>query len=271
MLLLLLFAIATATDQLRKNSFLQCYITHSISIFSTAINMVFPHHIEGFNMGYPSSLHKHMNGIWTVQIQFTQRITEGDYPSCSFPEESVQEDVVTLIESIKHSDQLSFVSNRVFFGNVFPQGRPAIACIFLNKATRLKILVWVNHQSYYKSTVTWDSLRLISLIQEENQKKQSKARSQDTNWSIFKKWLWGEKFCLISDSVFLSQILPDSIFFFFLNHIEKNLGSSYCSVPLAEKSWSRNQNSATYVEILAIIISLFGYIMHMLIHRTVSL
>lgn len=60
--MLLLFATATATDQLGKNSFRKCYIIHSISIISTAvINMVFPLHIVAFNPGYPQSLHKPMH------------------------------------------------------------------------------------------------------------------------------------------------------------------------------------------------------------------
>lgn len=175
MLLLLVFAIATATDRLVKNSLLKCYIIYSISIFPmVVIYMVFQLHTEGFNTGYPCSLHKRMNVIWTVQIKFAQWITEADDPWYPLPEESVQECAVTLTKSTKNSDKVSFVSNGVSFGKIFPQGRPGISFVFLNKATRLKILVWVNHHSYYKSILTWERLRLISLLQEGNQKKQSK-------------------------------------------------------------------------------------------------
>lgn len=92
--------------------------------------MVFPVHTEGFNTDYPCSLHKHMKITWTLQITFTPRITEAGYPWRCLPVKSLQEDAVTLTESTKNSDKVSFESNGVSFGKIFPQGRPGAVYIF---------------------------------------------------------------------------------------------------------------------------------------------
>lgn len=97
-----------------------------------------------------------------------------------------------------------------FYGKNFPQGRPSIACLFWNKAIGMKTLVWVNHLSYYKSTLT-ENHQLISLTQKRKQKKQNRERSKERNESIFWKFLCSEKSFLIFVSNFLSEILSDLI------------------------------------------------------------
>lgn len=42
----------------------------------------------------------------------------------------VQKDVVTLVESTKHNANVSFVSNGVLFGKMFPQGISGVPWIF---------------------------------------------------------------------------------------------------------------------------------------------
>lgn len=89
MLLLLQFAIATATDKLgKKNPLLNAKLLITYPQFPwlcIVFFVLFFFNPSNFNPGCLCStcLHKHMSAIWILQIKFTQWITQ-DYCWCGF-------------------------------------------------------------------------------------------------------------------------------------------------------------------------------------------
>lgn len=132
MLLLLQFAIATATDKLgKKNPLLNAKLLITYPQFPwlcIVFFVLFFFNPSNFNPGCLCStcLHKHMSAIWILQIKFTQWITQ-DYCWCGFFCSFVcfffllvERDAVILVESTKHSDNISSMHSGASIGKLLP-------------------------------------------------------------------------------------------------------------------------------------------------------